>query len=154
MRVASQHRRTASRPRRENAPIRRGPKPPSLPDPLFALAATAWGMALVLGIALLGGNSAVVGEAGTTLAQIFTAALGTAGLCLVLLGVTLLGDDRNRADHYVIPISAGLAAGAIEALLVMTTATTLVPLPLLLLTFALRPVRHTLARLAGVGGRQ
>ncbi len=131
--------------RRDNAPIRKRRPATTIPDVLFAVSAAGWAMAATL-LVLSFGDS-IEGEAGAALARIFAATLAVTGLVFFALGVLLLRDDRGRADHYVVPLLLGAAIGVAEALLITQTAGTLLPLPLFLFVFALRPVRALVTRL-------
>ncbi len=134
-----------SRPRRrDNAPIRPRRPATTVPDLLFAVAAMAWAMGGTLAVAALIDVEVVSGEAGRALALFFAAALAIAGLMVFLLGVVLLRDERNRVDHYRLPLLLGGAIGVVEGLLFLFPAGTLVFLPFVFLVFALRPVRRAL----------
>ena len=115
------------------------------------MTAMAWAMAAVLAIVTLFTAEVGGGDAGRNLARIFAAALAVAGLALFGLGVSILGDDRNRTDHYVTPMIIGAAAGVLEISLFFWQPTVLLALPPLLLVFALRPVRRGLSSLFGAG---
>jgi hypothetical protein len=116
-----------------------------VPDIVFTLAVAAWAMALAIAVASLFGDSFTVGSAGRILARFFAAALGLSGLLLFLLGVVLLRDDRNERDHYRVPVLLGAGIGLAEAVIMLWPNEALLPLPLLFLVFALRPVRRRLA---------
>lgn len=150
-----QRRRAA--PRRNNAPVRpyRAPRGSGLGDLFIAGGVTALSMALVL-VAGSFMDNVVAGEAGTTLAQIFGGLLGLGGILLVLAGVAALGEERGQADHYAVPIMAGMAAGTFTTLFILSASPgTVMLLPLLLLIFALRPVRAGISSLLrGVTGQR
>gem|GEM_PF-2654954 len=128
--------------RRDNAPIRK-PKPPStIPDVLFACGAVAWTMAFIFFVASLFDPKVLSGDAGQVLARIFAGALFVSGLFIVLLGVALLGENRGNLERFVFPICLGMTVGALEAYLFLLPAGEWLWAPLLLLIFALRPVRR------------
>lgn len=132
--------------RRDNAPIRKRKPAPILPDLLFAAGATAWAMALIFVFASFLSDNVTAGDAGRMLARIFAGALFVSGLFVVLLGVALLRDDRGNINHYVVPMSIGTAAGALEAYLFLLPAGEWLWAPPLLLVLALRPIRSGFSR--------
>lgn len=139
-----------TRPRRNNAPVRPHRRPATaIPDLLIAFSAVAWTMAVVLVAASLGGNEITTGDAGRFLARIFAGALGLSGLLLLLLALSLLRDERGYGDHYRVPIGVGIAVGLMESALFLQPAGPWVFAPLVLLLFALRPLRRLLARSFG-----
>lgn len=142
--------RAPSRPgRRNNAPVR----PPqrneagSIPDLLFCLASGAFVLAVILFAAALRNEQFTAGDVGKELAEFFALALIGAAIFLFLVGILLLRDSRDRASHYFTPILLGAIGGAIEAVLVIQPAGFWIAAPLVVLVFALRPVRRWLARL-------
>ncbi|MCK9520482.1 MAG: hypothetical protein M0R74_15880 [Dehalococcoidia bacterium] len=132
--------------RRDNAPIRKRKPSSGIPDVLFAFGAVAWTMAFVFFAASFFDEEVTAGDAGRVLARIFAAALFISGLFIILLGVALLRDDRGRLDHYVFPICLGMVVGALEAYLFLLPAGEWLFAPLLLLVFAVRPVRRLFGR--------
>lgn len=132
--------------RRDNAPIRKRKPATGVPDVLFAFGAVAWTMAFIFFVASFFDDNVTAGDAGRVLARIFAGALFLAGLFVVLLGVALLREDRGRVDQYVFPICLGMAIGALEAYLFLLPAGEWLWAPLLLMVFALRPVRRILGR--------
>lgn len=132
--------------RRDNAPIRKRKPSSSVPDVLFACGAVAWTMAFVFFVASFFDEEVTAGDAGRVLARIFAGALFLSGLFIILLGVALLRDDRSRLDHYVFPICLGMVVGALEAYLFLLPAGEWLFAPLLLLVFAIRPVRRLFGR--------
>jgi len=137
--------------RRENAPIR--PRRPAtvVPDVLFAFAMTTWTMAAVFTVATFVSDDVTAGEAGKILARVFSAILGVTGVLLFLLGVMLLRDERQQADHFTAPFVVGVVIGGLEATLFLAAAGAWLPLPFVLLVFILRPVRRLAGRLVGRG---
>lgn len=133
--------------RRNNAPIRRRKPAPILPDVLFAMGAMAWAMALIFAFASFLSDNVTAGDAGRMLARVFAAALFVSGLFVILLGVALLRDDRANIEHYVVPMSIGTAAGALEAYLFLLPAGEWLWAPPILLVLALRPVRSGFGRI-------
>ncbi len=88
------------------------------------------------------------GDAGTQLARIFAGTLLLSSIFICLLGLLLLRDERNRLDHFVVPLAIGAIVGALEAAMFLNPqGAVLLLLPLFLLVFALRPVRAWLAGL-------
>ena len=61
-----------------------------------------------------------------------------------LLGIVLLRDERNQAEHFRFPMAIGLVIGILVSLLFLTLHFELVFLPFLLLVFAFRPIRQRL----------
>jgi ABC-type methionine transport system permease subunit len=144
--------RTVNR-RRNNAPIR--PRKPAtiVPDLLFAIAVAAWVMAAVFMVATFTHDTLSAGNAGTALARLFAATLAIAGLCGFLIGVLLLRDERQHAEHYVVPMVLGAVIGAAEAWLFLIPAPSLLFLPFLLLIFVFRPFRRLLTGLTSSRSR-
>lgn len=141
-------------PRRVNAPIRPRREGSTIPDLLFAVTAACWTMAVVFAVVTLATDQVGGGRAGVTIARIFAGALAFAGLVLFLLGVSILGEHRNRADHYVVPMLVGLFVGLLEAALLLGGNPAAMVLPPLAFFLALRPVRHAFSVIFGLGGRR
>jgi hypothetical protein len=142
--------RTTSRPgRRNNAPVRppRNREGGTIPDLLFCLASGAFVLAAILLAATFTNDNVTAGHVGKELAQFFALALIGTSIFLFLVGLLLLRDGRGRFDHYSTPILLGTIGGAIEAVLVIQPAGWWIAAPLIVLVFALRPVRRLLARL-------
>lgn len=137
--------------RRDNAPINKRRPATTVPDIMFAIAAALLTMAVVFLFASFANKDVTAGDAGRYLARIFAAALAVSGLFTAALGVALLRDDRQVADHYTIPISLGVIAGAAESYLFLLPAGNWLWAPLLLLVFAFRPLRRFVARRLGRG---
>lgn len=133
-------------PRRNNAPIRRRKPATSVPDFMFALAATGWTMAAIFVVASFVDSSVTAGEAGVTLARMFSAALAACSLFAFLLGLVLLRGERSTADHYVTPFILGVVMGTLEAIIFLWPEDRLLIAPFVLLIFVFRPVRRMLAR--------
>jgi len=135
--------------RRNNAPVR----PPkireggTIPDVLFCVASGAFVLALILLVSTFTNENVAAGHEGTQLAQLFSAALIAAAVFLGLVGMLLLHGTRTRADHYSTPILLGVIAGAIEAVLVIEPAGWWIAAPLVVIVFALRPVRRLFGRM-------
>lgn len=88
------------------------------------------------------------GDAGTQLARIFSVTLLMSAIFIFILGMLLLRDERNRLDHFTVPLAVGALVGGLEAAMFLNPNGALLLLaPLLLLVLALRPVR---ARIAGL----
>lgn len=132
--------------RRNNAPIRNRKPATSVPDLLFALAMMGWTMAAIFTVASFMDSDVTAGEAGKILARMFAAALAACSLFGFLLGMVLLREERNRADHYVTPFILGAIMGVIEAALFLWPADTLLFAPFVLLIFVFRPVRRLVSR--------
>jgi CHASE2 domain-containing sensor protein len=130
--------------RRNNAPIRPRKPATSIPDLLFALAASGWTMAAVFVAASFVNNDVTAGDAGRILARMFAAALAVAAAFTCLLAVLLLRDDRNRADHIIFPMVVGVAIGLLFALLFLGLHFYALFAPFLLLVLVFRPVRRRL----------
>ncbi|MFN0148847.1 MAG: hypothetical protein ACKVT1_20275 [Dehalococcoidia bacterium] len=137
--------------RRVNAPIRPRRPATTVPDLVFALAATGWGMALTLAVGSFAGDAVTEGSAGKVLARFFAAALAVAGLMLFLLGLVLLRDERGDGSHYRVPMLLGGLIGVAEAALIIRPEGTFLFVPLIFLVFALRPVRRAVG---GIFGRR
>jgi len=138
--------------KRNNAPIRPRKPATGIPDLLFAVATIGWSMAIVFVLSSYLDSNVTTGEAGKLLARVFAGMLGVTGLFFFLLGLVLLRDERNRADHYVVPMVVGFLIGALEAVLFLWPADKLLILPFVLLIFVLRPVRRRISRLVGYRG--
>jgi hypothetical protein len=132
--------------------VRRRRRATTAPDFLFAVAAMGVAMAAVFVAASFSDDNLTAGEAGQQLARLFAASLFASAALIFLLGFLLLRDERNQADHYVIPVAVGLAAGAMEAFFFLEPAGMWLLAPFALLVLALRPVRRSLAGILGRGG--
>ena len=128
--------------RRNNAPIRPRRPATSVPDVMFALATAGWTMAVVFVAASFLNDNITVGEAGRVLARLFAGALAVASLFTVLMGLVLLRDDRNQADHFRAPMGIGVLIGGLASLLFLELQFQLLFLPFLLLIVVIRPVRR------------
>ena len=135
--------------RRDNAPINKRRPATTVPDVLFAIAAMLLTMAAVFLFASFANSNVPAGDAGRYLARIFAGALVVSALFTGALGVALLRDDRQVVDHYTVPISLGVIAGALESYLFLLPAGQWLWAPLLLLVFAVRPLRRFVARRLG-----
>lgn len=143
---------TSRRPgirRRNNAPIRPHREPSSAPDIVFTLAAAAAVMAGIFAAASFLMPDLSRGDAGTDLARVFAAFLALAAVCLGAAGVLLSAGSNDRASHVIAPSVIGAAIGVSESLILLRPAPALIPVPFILLLFALRPIRRSLARPAG-----
>lgn len=89
------------------------------------------------------------GDAGTDLARVFAAFLALAAVCLGAAGVLLSAGSNDRASHVIAPSGIGAAIGVAESLILLRPAPALIAVPFILLLFALRPIRRSLARRAG-----
>jgi hypothetical protein len=146
---------TAPRRRRNNAPVR--PRRPAtiVPDFMFAAGAAALTMAVVFFIASFVHEDLSNGDAGTQIARIFAATLMLSSIFLFLLGMLLLRADRNRVEHYIVPLGVGAVIGLLEAWMFLNPKSpVLLLLPLLLLVFVLRPVRRAVAGMFGMRDRR
>lgn len=124
-----------------------------MPDVLFAIGMALLVMSMVFAVASFMDDALSNGDAGTQLARIFAGTLFLSATFSFLLGLLLLRGERNRADHFVVPLVAGALMGGLEAAMFLNPKTPLLLLlPLVLLVFAFRPVRGVIARLFG-GGR-
>ena len=86
------------------------------------------------------------GDAGTQLARIFAGTLLMSAMFIFILGILLLRDERNRLDHFIVPLAVGALVGGLEAAMFLNPKSALLLLaPLLLLILALRPVRGWIA---------
>lgn len=141
-------------PRRVNAPVRPRPQGNTIPDLLFAVTAACWTMAVVFAVITLTTDQVGGGRAGVTIARIFAGTLAFTGLLLFLLGVSILGEHRNRADHYIVPMLIGVVVGLLEAALLLAGSPEAMVLPPLALLLALRPVRRAFSAIFGLGGRR
>jgi hypothetical protein len=122
-----------------------------VPDFLFACAATLVTMAAVFFTASFVHEDLSNGDAGTDLARIFSGTLLLSGMLLALLGVMLLRDRANRMDHVALPAVVGAVAGGLESWFFLEPRSpAFLLLPVLLLVFALRPVRAGLRRLFSI----
>lgn len=116
---------------------------------MLAVAVTAWTTALIVVAASFVGENILGGDAGRFWARAFAAALGLTGLFLTLLALGLTGENIRDRTHYVVPMIVGLGAGVFEGMLLLNGTIDLTILaPLLLLIFALRPVRRGISRIA------
>jgi hypothetical protein len=122
-----------------------------VPDFLFACAATALTMGATFFAATLTGDDVVAGGAGTDLARLFAASLGVAGVFASLLGALLLGDEPDRADHFVFPCVLGILVGAVEAVFFLWPVRFFLLFPLIFLVFSLRPLRKGVRAMLGGG---
>ncbi|MGH2633705.1 MAG: hypothetical protein ACRDG3_09875 [Tepidiformaceae bacterium] len=138
--------------KRNNAPIRPRKPATGVPDLLFAVAAIGWSMAIVFVLSSYLDADVTIGEAGKLLARVFAGMLGVTGLFFFLLGLVLLRDERDRLDHYLVPMVLGAFIGALEAILFLWPADKLLILPFLLLIFVLRPIRRRVSRWTGYQG--
>ena len=146
---------TAQKRRRNNAPVRPRRPATGVPDLLFAIATALLTMAAIFVAASFMDEDLSNGDAGTDLARIFAATLALSGILLALMGFLLLRDERGRADHYRVPIPVGGLIGGLEGAMFLDPQAPVFLLgPLLLLVFALRPVRRSLAGLFGARGRR
>jgi len=141
--------------RRNNAPITGGRRRRSrfVPELLITFAVIGWVMAIIIGGASFADDSITSGEAGQMLARVFASALGIAALFIFLLAVAVLGQDRGRQEHYVLPVTLGVLIGVPEALLFLAPAGRFLPIPFVLLLPLVRPVRRLLLGLLPAGGR-
>jgi hypothetical protein len=109
---------------------------------MFALATAGWTMAVVFVVASFLNDNITVGEAGRVLARLFAGALAVASLFTFLMGLVLLRDDRNQADHFRAPMGIGVLIGVLASLLFLELQFQLLFLPFLLLILVVRPVRR------------
>lgn len=138
--------------RRNNAPVRPRRPATTVPDLLFAIAMGLFVMSGVFFIASFTDDNLSNGDAGTQLARIFSGTLFLSSIFIFLLGILLLRDERTRLDHFTVPLVIGAIVGVLEAAMFLNPQSALLLVgPLLLLVFALRPVRAWLAGL--VSGR-
>lgn len=128
--------------RRNNAPVRPRRPATSVPDVLFALATVGWTMAIVFVVASFTDDNITVGEAGKVLARLFAGALAVASGFTFLLGLVLLRNDRNQADHLLAPMAIGVLTGLLASMLFLTLQFRLLFLPFLLLLLVVRPIRR------------
>lgn len=128
--------------RRNNAPVRPRRPATSVPDVLFALATVGWTMAIVFVVASFTDDNITVGEAGKVLARLFAGALAVASGFTFLLGLVLLRNDRNQADHLLAPMAIGVLTGLLASMLFLTLQFRLLFLPFLLLFLVVRPIRR------------
>jgi hypothetical protein len=143
---------TARTKRRNNAPLRPRRPATTVPDFLFAVGTGLLTMAVVFFAASFVHDDLSAGDAGTTLARIFAATLLLSALFLFILGLLLLRADRNRLDHYLLPIGLGVVIGLLESWFFLEPrGAFLLLVPLVLLVFVLRPVRRGLSSLVGRG---
>ncbi|HNM79194.1 MAG TPA: hypothetical protein PKI89_12555 [Tepidiformaceae bacterium] len=139
---------TAPARRRNNAPVRPRRRATTVPDVLFAIGMAALTMAVVFFLASFFDDSLSTGDVGTTLARAFAASLGLTAVFVFLLALLLLRDDRSNLDHYKTPLLLGVLIGLLESWLFLDAQPLVVLcLPLVLLIFALRPVRRALSAL-------
>ncbi len=145
---------TGTRKRRNNAPIRPPRPATTVPDIVFAVGMALLVMAVVFFAASFVDETFSNGDAGTVLARLFAGTLGFSALCAFLLGLLLLRSDRNRIDHYITPLLLGVAIGGIESWMFLGAQPPAFMLaPLLLLVFALRPIRRWLSDTVRPGHR-
>lgn len=133
---------TNVRSRRNNAPIRPRRPATSVPDFCFALAAAGWMMAMVFFVSSFMDGDVTAGDAGRILARMFAAALAVTAAFAFMLGVLLLRDERNKGDHYVVPMAIGIVVGGLVAVLFLQLQFAWMFLPFLLFVFVIRPVRQ------------
>ena len=134
---------TAPRRKRNNAPVR--PRRPAtvVPDFMFALGAATLTMAAVFFAASFVHEDLSNGDAGTQLARIFAATLTLSSVFLFLLGMLLLRADRNKLEHYLLPLTIGLVIGLLESWMFLYPKSPILLLaPLFLLFLLLRPIRR------------
>ena len=137
---------TVARKRRNNAPVRPPRPATTVPDLVFAMGMALLVMAVVFFVASFVDDTLSNGDAGTVLARVFAGTLFFSAVCAFLLGLLLLRGDRNRLDHYVTPLALGAAVGGLESwLFLRASSPALLLAPLVLLVFALRPVRRALS---------
>lgn len=144
---------TATKARRNNAPIRRRRPATGVPDLLFATGMALVVMAVVFFAASILSDSLSNGDVGTDLARLFAATLAFSALFAFIMGLLLLRDDRKQVDHYVVPLAVGAIIGGIESALFLNPSGPWLFAPFLLLVFVLRPVRRAISRLFRAGGR-
>ncbi len=130
--------------RRNNAPIRPRPGPPAAADFAIAVAGALLVMAGIFVVASMRGPGFAGGTAGADLARLFAAALAIAGGCLLLIGILLVVNAPNAAQHITAPAAIGAMAGALEAAVLLAARPALAPLPLLLFVFVPAGVRRFL----------
>jgi hypothetical protein len=135
--------------RRTAAPLRPRRPASTVPDLLVAIAVMGWAMAALFALASFSDDDVTAGEAGPLLARMFAAALATFATFVFVLALALLRDERNDWTHYGVPAVIGIVAGILIAFLLLETAGGWIFAPLLLLVFALRPVRAAASRLIG-----
>lgn len=136
--------------RRRNVPIRPVSRPAtSIPDLLIAVATIGWTMAALFLIASFSNSNVTAGDAGPLLARVFAAALATCATFVLVIGLALLRDERTEPDHYVVPVSVGVLAGAVITGLFLQAAGAWIFAPLLLLVLVARPVRRLAGRVFG-----
>ena len=128
-----------------------------MPDFLIGLAAALAGMAALMVFASFADDSLSEDSAGRALARIFAAALSLSALFITALALILLRGDRDRADHYIVPVIVGVLIGALEGYLFLNPGEPLLLLlPLLLFVFCSRSLRRKLGSMAdgkGVRGQ-
>jgi hypothetical protein len=135
--------------RRVAAPVRPRRPVSTVPDLLVAIAVMGWAMAALFAVASFSDDNVTAGEAGPILARLFAAALGTFATFVFVLALALLRDERGDWTHYGVPTVVGVVAGTLVAFLLLETAGAWIFAPLLLLLFALRPLRSAVARALG-----
>ena len=132
---------------RRGAPAREGASWAGLP---LAAAATAFALGLLILAASFTGENVLGGGAGRFWARVFAGAGLLTGLFLALLALGLSGEGTDAPRRHAVPAAAGAAAGLLTGALLLDGAAREAALaPLLLLLFALPPVRDGLSRLAG-----
>ncbi len=135
--------------RRNNAPIRPPRPATTIPDVLFAFAFTCFTMAVIFFIASFLSAEVVSGSAGRVLARFFAGTLVVSGSLMFALGYGLLREERRAVNHYSFPIGLGVVVGSLESFVFLQTLEQLLFAPLLLLVFAIRPLRRRVTRLFG-----
>ena len=136
---------TEPRRRRNNAPLRPRRPATTVPDVLFALGMALLTMSVVFFLATFFDDSLSTGDVGTTLARAFAGTLAVSAIFAFLLGLLLLRDERDKLDRYRTPLLLGVVIGGLESWLFLDAQPPLFLLaPMLLLVFALRPVRRSL----------
>ena len=127
----------------------RPPRPATtIPDVLFAIAMALLVMSVAFFLASFMHEDLSNGDAGTQLARIFAGTLTLSSIFIFLLGILLLREERNRVDHFIVPLAIGAIIGGLEAAMFLNPQhALLLLLPMFLLVFALRPVRAWLAGL-------
>ncbi len=118
----------------------------TVPDVLFALGMALLTMSVIFFLASFFDDSLSSGDVGTTLARAFAATLAISAVFAFLLGLLLLRDERDQFERYRTPLLLGVLIGGLEAWLFLQAQPPLfLVAPILLLVFALRPVRRSLA---------
>jgi hypothetical protein len=113
-------------------------------------------MAALFALASFSDDDVTAGDAGPLLARMFAAALAAFAAFIFVLALALLRDERGDWSHYGVPTVVGVVAGTLSAFLLLETAGAWIFAPLVLLVFALRPIRALVSRAMGrrpVGAR-